>query len=316
MTMRSLIKGITANVLSGTGVLDLLWKRGTSWKILMYHRVCNPEDVRYPIQSGMYVRPDTFKMHCLYLKQNANVIPVEELIVKLQNRVRVPERTIAITFDDGWKDNLENAFPILKSMGLPATIFLPTSYIGTNKLFWTDEIARALRFSPEVFKEFDITKKQKEEDQLELILKTLFSLKQSDRDKKVERLTSQLPKNTNREFLTWEEVLRLDNFGIKVGSHSHTHRLFKELPRGERESELIESGELLRSKGLFTSRVFVFPGGSYTEEMGMEPSNTGYLASLKTTPSYNGNSLIYPRIGIHQDISSSIELYKFRLCFT
>jgi len=316
MTLKSTIKSFSAKFLNSVGLLDLAWGSDPSWRILMYHRICNPEDLSYPIQAGMYVRPETFNAHCQFLKSNSNVISVDDLILKLQNREKIPKKTIAITFDDGWKDNLENAFPVLKGAGIPATLFLPTSFIDTNNLFWTDQIGRALRHTPEVFNGFSAFKDHNEETKLEIILKDLFSLPFAEREKRVLELTKALPENESREFLSWEEVSKLDYFGIKIGSHSHTHRLFQELSKKERKDELEESCRILKSKGLFTSRVFVFPGGSHTEEMGKECASVGYLASLKTNSKYNKNSLIFPRVGIHEDISNSIELFKYRLSLT
>jgi len=316
MTIKGSIKSFAANVLSANGILDLIWNKEPSWRILMYHRVCRPEELFYPLQDGMYVRPETFKMHCEFLKKNCNVILVDELIQKLAKKESLPKRSIAITFDDGWKDNLENAFPVLKSLGLPATIFLPTDYIDSSKLFWTDEIARALELTPEVFANYpELAQLQSQplNEQLERVLAFLFSLSLDKREQQVKELIQKLPANGTREFLTWTEVTKLESFGIKVGSHSHTHRLFKELSKEERIEEFEQSREILWAKSLLTSNVFVFPGGSHTAEMDTECTTAGYLSSLKTDRSYQSETKIFPRVGIHEDISINENLFKFRL---
>jgi peptidoglycan/xylan/chitin deacetylase (PgdA/CDA1 family) len=295
--LKRTIKSLGASVLDKTGALDSAWDKGRNWKILMYHRVCNPESASYPIQAGMYVRPETFKLHCEYLKKNANVISVDKLADAVINKETLPKRTIAITFDDGWRDNLENAFPVLKALNLPATIFLPTQFIGTSDLFWTDSIART----------------QNSSDKLEVLLNELFLLPLEKREARILGLTKNLSQNIQREFLTWEEVESLQAYGVSVGSHSVTHRLFKEISKSEREVEFKESMRVLKEKGLLTSKVFVFPGGSHHEEMEQEYKNAGYLAGLKTTNSFNPDSTILPRIGIHEDISDRIELFKLRV---
>ena len=318
MTIKGTIKSIGAKLLDSTGILDYSWNQDPSWRILMYHRVCKPEELTYPIQAGMYVRPETFQMHCEFLKNNSNVVLVDELVEKLIKNEPLPKRTVAITFDDGWRDNLKNAFPVLKALSLPATVFLPTDFIDTSKLFWTDQVARALTFNPEVFlaqKEFQNLASLPTEEKLELVINTLFSLPLEKRDELLTRLINNLPINTIRGFLNWQEVSTLESFGIKVGSHSHTHRLFSELSKEERLEELKESREILSSKSLLSSNIFVFPGGAHTLEIGEECLKSGYLASLKTTPSPILGSAVFPRVGIHQDISTSQSLFKFRICY-
>ena len=318
MTIKGAIKSIGANFLSSTGILDSLWNKDPSWRILMYHRVCKPEELSNPIQAGMYVRPETFRMHCDFLRKNSNVILIDDLIQKLLNKEKLPKRAVAITFDDGWKDNLENAFPLLKSAGLPATVFLPTDFIDTARLFWTDKIARVLALTPEEFSkypQFLNSQIRSPEEKLESILTYLFSLGLKEREQLTQELTKNSQPNNEREFLTWDEVSTLESLGIKVGSHSHTHRLFKELSKEERINELKQSREVLKARSLLTSNVFVFPGGSHTAEMGVECQDTNYLASLKTSRNYNSGSSIFPRVGIHEDISKSENLLKYRICF-
>ena len=85
MISKGALKSFGANFLTSAGILDLLWNREPSWRILMYHRVCNPEELPYPVQAGMYVRPETFHKHCQFFKRHSEVIPVEDLIIKLNN---------------------------------------------------------------------------------------------------------------------------------------------------------------------------------------------------------------------------------------
>jgi len=92
--------------------------------ILMYHSVDDNEVV-------FNVWPEDFEGQMRYLKKkNYKIIRLKELIKKIKNSERIDKKTVVLTLDDGFKDNYTNAFPLLEKYNFPATIFLPTAYIG------------------------------------------------------------------------------------------------------------------------------------------------------------------------------------------
>lgn len=80
---------------------------------------------------------DVFEEYCKFFSDYFNVIRLRHLIDKLENGVPL-DRELVITFDDGYEDNYEFAAPILKSMGLPATFFVTSQFIGTEIVPWWD----------------------------------------------------------------------------------------------------------------------------------------------------------------------------------
>jgi peptidoglycan/xylan/chitin deacetylase (PgdA/CDA1 family) len=97
--------------------------------ILLFHRVtdCKPED-------GLTVSTARFRSICRMLSRQFNVVPLGEIFRILRAGKGMPHRTIAITFDDCYHDNLAAA-RVLAEYGLPATFFLPTGYVGTERVF-------------------------------------------------------------------------------------------------------------------------------------------------------------------------------------
>jgi peptidoglycan/xylan/chitin deacetylase (PgdA/CDA1 family) len=93
--------------------------RSSGAVILVYHSVGNNA---YPFT----VRPDVFERQMKWLRENGfNIVSLNQLATYREAGV-IPARTIVVTFDDGYADNYENAFPVLRRYGIPATIFVIT----------------------------------------------------------------------------------------------------------------------------------------------------------------------------------------------
>ena len=103
--------------------------------ILMYHSVRKVK--RDPF--ALCVSPKNFERQMQIVASMAKPVPLKRMI-----EPNIPERAVAVTFDDGYADNLHQALPILERHGIPATIFIATGYIGGNREFWWDEIERLL----------------------------------------------------------------------------------------------------------------------------------------------------------------------------
>ena len=106
--------------------------------ILMYHRVfpgVNPED-------RIVISPGTFERQMRFFKiHKYNVIPLEDLVLLIKEKKKIPPKTVAITLDDGYKDSFTHAFPILKKYNLPATIFIIVNEVGriqNDRVSWEE----------------------------------------------------------------------------------------------------------------------------------------------------------------------------------
>jgi peptidoglycan/xylan/chitin deacetylase (PgdA/CDA1 family) len=105
-------------------------RRGVT--ILMYHRV----NVIEGIPSALVISPKKFEEQMGFVKSFCDILRLEDLIDIYANKKLLPRRRrpqIIITFDDGYRDNYLNAYPILKKLKIPASIFLVTGFIGTDK---------------------------------------------------------------------------------------------------------------------------------------------------------------------------------------
>ena len=105
--------------------------------VLMYHRIAAPDVDPW----GLSVSPERFAAHVQALRAHRTVLSVDAFVARLRSR-DLPHDAIALTFDDGYSDNLRQAKPVLEAAGVPATVFLTTGRIGASEEFWWDELAR------------------------------------------------------------------------------------------------------------------------------------------------------------------------------
>ena len=95
-------------------------------------------------QPGMYVSPDTLAMHLRVLKRHFEIVDLGDWLRRQRDGSALPDRACCITFDDGWRDNFQHGFPVLRAARVPATIFLVADFIGTRYRFWPNRLATLL----------------------------------------------------------------------------------------------------------------------------------------------------------------------------
>jgi hypothetical protein len=105
--------------------------------ILIYHSIV---DIPLEFDMWTHMHVSLFEEHMQLLAKETNVIPLKEMVNGIKNG-RLPQNAVAVTFDDGFRNNYTRAYPILKKYNIPATIFLSTAYIGTKELFWPERLS-------------------------------------------------------------------------------------------------------------------------------------------------------------------------------
>jgi peptidoglycan/xylan/chitin deacetylase (PgdA/CDA1 family) len=102
--------------------------------ILMYHYISVPPPDADKIRIGLSVPPANFEAHLRYLKENGyHTISLHQLLLSLTRGEPLPDKPIILTFDDGYRDNYENAFPLLQKYGFTGTFFLITNFIDEGR---------------------------------------------------------------------------------------------------------------------------------------------------------------------------------------
>ncbi len=309
---------------------------GEHFFILMYHRILPPNKVNRKIQPGMYVFDTTFARHLRFLKKHFAVVPLNELIYKGCSGLESNGKPLCcLTFDDGWADFYDYAYPLLKSSNVPATVFLPTNYISSSKMFWTDLLADLLE-NGIILKTRNVvnyssvgntvsrinTLNGSFEQKLEYAVENLKKYPQDMIEKiLVNSLESGhlLQRNNDKVFLTWEQVREMKDSGlITFGSHTCTHRILTTLNEQEVYNELNESKrKLIKEDACDEDFVpFCYPNGNFNEKIALIVRETGYHMAVTTQNglnSFGDNLFSLRRIGIHQDMTSTAPMFASRI---
>lgn len=278
----------------------------------------------------MVVTPHTFRRHLEWLKSEFEFVQLGEWVARKNHGKPLPKKAVAITFDDGWRDNYEYAYPILRETSTPATIFAVSHMLGSNEEFWPGRLSRLLRDSMVLnpdFTEADwlrahIPRGIGEHISRDEISKAIASCKAlSDKviTHKLDIIENALGTTppTDAHLLNWEQLRAMSESGlIEVGSHTCRHtRLAEHLDVETATREIIESQSTLEMRLERPVRLFCYPNGD-TSTVAMKLVEKHYQAAVTTKKGINKQATSahrLMRIGVHEDISSLPDAFYARL---
>jgi peptidoglycan/xylan/chitin deacetylase (PgdA/CDA1 family) len=254
--LASRLPGVTRGFLAST--------RPRRFLILCYHRV---NDDGHPFFGGTGV--SLFRRQMEALRRNFTVLPLTELAERARLR-DLPRNGVAVTFDDGYRDNYTNAFPVLRALDLPATIFLATDAIDGNALLWHDRVfdgfqrtrRNQARFENEVLSLAPAERRAS----LAIVLARLRRSRPQDRDRLIERLLDELGIEPGVppgwEKLRWREVREMASQGISFGAHTLDHPILTWVGEAEARRQVRESKRRIEEELRLPVKAFAYPNGS------------------------------------------------------
>jgi peptidoglycan/xylan/chitin deacetylase (PgdA/CDA1 family) len=239
--------------------------------ILMYHGV-----IRSPLKvyDWCFVDEASFHSQMKYLKRHFEVISLSESVERLRNG-KIQQPTAVITFDDGFHNNYDIAFPILRQAKLPATIFLVTGLVNTNNTIWFCYLNRSLAESQKTYLDWDgnrfnlsspatkamtsstIQKKLKKfpHPKLQIELRKIVLELGDDRDRPIEI-------GSAFRMLSHEAISEMATSGlIEFGAHTHSHAILSLLSAKERYDEIERSVTAINKLTGHPCVLFAYPNG-------------------------------------------------------
>ena len=305
--------------------------------LLMYHRILPLDDPRAQLEEpGMIVSPETFESHMTQLKELFEPIHLSQWLDKKNNGENLPMRSCAVTFDDGWADNYEFAFPILQKLNIPATIFLVSDMIGSKQQFWPERLAQlltviaqqqpgqwshpALEWIKQTPCSYSFASVAPTQEQMSEIIATVKDYSDEDIHQRLDLIEDKLQltmQQDNPSLLDWQQVNTMCDTGlIEAGSHTRHHiRLTGEKSEALLQDEIINSKTLIEEKTGKAVKTFCYPNGD-TSANARSIVEQHYAGAVTTEHGWNtadSNRYLLQRIGVHEDISKDKTSFLARL---
>jgi peptidoglycan/xylan/chitin deacetylase (PgdA/CDA1 family) len=313
-----------------------LWAR--SWKlpfvgrggILLYHRVTELANDPW----ALAVPPAMFADHLAVLGERTTCLPLPEFMAR-RAAGTLPRNATALTFDDGYADNLLEALPLLERHGLPATVFIMTGFVGGAQEPWWDRLEQAIFATPELpgAIELDVAGRKvawtrpdgavghADRHALHLDLyEAVAPLDTEPREAALGELWRQLgesPKlRPSRRPLTLDELRQLAAHSlITIGAHTRTHPQLARISSDRQRDELASSKATLEDWLGRPIDLVAYPHGSHDETTCAIAAELGFQAGFTTQPRvvpHRSAPFRVPRINIEaQDAVSFTALLRW-----
>ncbi len=271
--------------------------------IIAYHRVvADISKAERDAYYGLVVSADTFRRHCELLKKEYTVVSLESVPRCLKNRRWASRPLAVITFDDGYLDFYEQAFPILQEFGFTATVFLPTECIGQplplahDRIFWLLNLAAKdrIRIVPALKTAgvpAEVASKFSSPSAYTTHAELLVHLPAEVREWAVAELETLIPGGCDypREFglLNWEQVREMSQAGITFGGHTANHVVLPLEDRAIAISEIARCKEELEKEIGREVITFAYPNGEFDPYIRTQVEQAGYKVAVTTERKLN-----------------------------
>ncbi len=300
--------------------------------ILNYHGVVKDYDATL---SKNHMAIDQFEEQMIYFKKNFEILSIENIVKRNQNANEASKHmSLAITFDDGYLNNYENAFPILNSLKIPATIYVtgqsitkPSAPLWYDMLDILNSQITWTKLKPEVRPLFDDLQNSNVFNDYSSFKNYIKTTRPSVKNKlltllEINPFIKNSFQNCNKEY--WQlmgnqelKFISKDNL-IEIGSHGLTHSNLDMLNEQDLKAELLKSKKLLEEAIGKEITSIAFPDGAYNEKVKEECRHIYRSMLAVNLKNQNERSQIdiFPRLSISNTTTSQSVIVKTNLSFS
>ncbi|MBT8080175.1 MAG: polysaccharide deacetylase family protein [Gammaproteobacteria bacterium] len=279
--------------------------------ILMLHGVAgdHPEAGWQPLWPR--VTPGKLDTVLTQLGRHYEFVSLDDAVEMLSGSQPMRNNCLALTFDDGYRNNLTEAWPVLKKHGAPATFFVATGFVGSGRSFWIDRLDYALQTvddrerlvaaNGETFDLRGLARPQLAEHYTHLRLAIKNSVANDDEMLRIfDAISSSLEAKSGSTIddvietdpyvsvADWQELADVAREGVTIGSHTVDHFRLDAVPDEVVDSQLARSKADIESNLQRACTLFCYPNGSYTDAVCERTRRAGYRAAVTTEKGLNG----------------------------
>ena len=297
------MKRFARQAVAAMAVKSHLWSivEAGSAVVLRYHRVCGSADEPAPLA----VTPEEFDAQLAFLKERCAVVSARTVAEAVIEERPLPPRAVAITFDDGYEDNVSAAFPILKKHGLTATFFITAGWVESARVLWWDRLHEYVRqaaaegtepigygdLPPPVARVLAGASFAGPAGPATVergLVAAIRGLNASPND--VETLVECIAEALGADEvdtepyqpMNWFQVEILHEGGMEIGSHTMSHARLATVPAERAFEELAQSKRLLEEKLGTDIDLLAYPAGNHDRDVMDLAAEAGYDAAFTT----------------------------------
>jgi peptidoglycan/xylan/chitin deacetylase (PgdA/CDA1 family) len=254
MSIRETAKNVARKIFATSGVLRFAHKLAApAAVILRYHSIQDrPEQYANTIGCDSIHATSFFERHMEMIARRFNAVTMDDVALFLKGAKSLPQRAVAITFDDGYKDNVRFAAPTLNRFGIPGTFYVLVDSVDRSKAPWYCLLRHAFLTArspnwrdPATGVVHDLADSQAREvaflNAAGICAKSSASAREERIQNAVRSLDPEPFPNESDLMMSWDDARTLVKSGHIVGSHTMTHPNVAQISADDARSELSDS---------------------------------------------------------------------------
>ena len=300
--------------------------------ILNYHRVAGDG---LGLQN-ITISPENFRSQMAYLAHGPyKPVSLMRFVRHVRGEETLEGDCVVVTFDDGYRDNYANAFPILEGLGVPATVFLTTGALDTQEPLWWDKVVIALRamdgppapmtalharIPATTWERIRAAAGRADASAEPAMADLLAELKRLDpgrRDAIVDALWAMAPAKVDDLMMTWDMARAMRGSLIEFGAHTVTHPIMSQLDTDRARVELRDAKARIEAELGEEIVTFAYPNGKaadFTEQTVGLLTECGYQMALTTEKGVNDRDTDPFRVRRYSISNAPAYVLAVRLC--
>ena len=261
---------------------------------IAYHRVITADEADADgVHSSLWISPETFTAQVQWMKRVGQIVDHRTLLDFAQPNERP---WFALTFDDGWRDTYDAAFPIMRREGVPATVFLVSAAIDEDALFWTQDVAAktrrvlraggAARVIRALARQWPTAPAVADAAVASTVDAWIESLKTEPLERRTTRVEQYLgdmgtdARPLRGYLMSWDQAREMSQHGMSFGSHTHTHEILEGLPAERAEYECATSRRIIAERLRQPVDAFCYPNARFSGDEGTLLERAGFACAF------------------------------------
>jgi peptidoglycan/xylan/chitin deacetylase (PgdA/CDA1 family) len=315
-------------VLHHSGLLALarLARQRVRGVVLRYHALTDrAEEVLYAAPD-ICLPVDAFRLQMAFARRAYSVVSLDRLVAALESGEKLPPRSLAVTFDDGYADNHRLALPVLRDLGLAATVYVATGAVSNAAPFWVGAVRALVLSAPGPDLEIagrervSLGSRAERAPAIKALTRALVPLRAAERAEALAATAAAVGVDLHAllagSMLTWDQIRDLHGAGWTIGAHTVTHSNVALAPPEDAERDIVGSRDALAAAIGAPVEHFCYPnsGGQhryFSPELADLLRRNGFRSATTSRPGAlrpGVDRFELPRLGISPRLAPVSEL--------